>query len=61
MNGFGFIEYKDALDARDVVPGNFLPPSPPLLLLYFWTVSLTSLFIPIAFRTSWTLPGHRPS
>lgn len=21
MNGFGFIEYKDALDARDVVPG----------------------------------------
>ena len=23
MNGFGFIEYKDALDARDVVPGEF--------------------------------------
>ncbi|KXT18604.1 hypothetical protein AC579_9836 [Pseudocercospora musae] len=22
MNGFGFIEYKDAMDARDVVPGN---------------------------------------
>ena len=21
MNGFGFIEYDDALDARDVVPG----------------------------------------
>ncbi len=21
MNGFGFIEYEDALDARDVVPG----------------------------------------
>jgi hypothetical protein len=21
MNGFGFIEYKDAMDARDVVPG----------------------------------------
>lgn len=21
MNGFGFIEYSDALDARDVVPG----------------------------------------
>jgi len=20
MNGFGFIEYKDAMDARDVVP-----------------------------------------
>jgi hypothetical protein len=28
MNGFGFIEYKDAMDARDVVPGSparFLP------------------------------------
>ena len=24
MNGFGFIEYKDALDARDVVPGTCL-------------------------------------
>ena len=23
MNGFGFIEYKDAMDARDVVPGKF--------------------------------------
>jgi hypothetical protein len=21
MNGFGFIEYEDALDAKDVVPG----------------------------------------
>lgn len=21
MNGFGFVEYKDAMDARDVVPG----------------------------------------
>jgi hypothetical protein len=21
MNGFGFIEYADALDARDIVPG----------------------------------------
>ena len=25
MNGFGFIEYKDAMDARDVVPGMLLP------------------------------------
>lgn len=24
MNGFGFIEYKDAMDARDVVPGKCL-------------------------------------
>ena len=23
MNGFGFIEYKDAMDARDVVPGTY--------------------------------------
>jgi hypothetical protein len=23
MNGFGFIEYKDSMDARDVVPGKF--------------------------------------
>jgi hypothetical protein len=21
MNGFGFIEYEDAMDARDIVPG----------------------------------------
>jgi hypothetical protein len=33
MNGFGFIEYKDAMDARDVVPGKnarrtIMPPSP---------------------------------
>lgn len=25
MNGFGFIEYKDPMDARDVVPGMFCP------------------------------------
>ena len=23
MNGFGFIEYEDAMDARDVVPGTY--------------------------------------
>lgn len=28
MNGFGFIEYKDAMDARDVVPGKMLNPLP---------------------------------
>lgn len=26
MNGFGFIEYEDAMDARDVVPGMFFQP-----------------------------------
>ena len=25
MNGFGFIEYDDPLDARDVVPGECFP------------------------------------
>jgi hypothetical protein len=24
MNGFGFIEYEDAMDARDVVPGKHI-------------------------------------
>lgn len=33
MNGFGFIEYKDAMDARDVVPGMFFAQR--LLLLIF--------------------------
>ena len=27
MNGFGFIEYDDALDARDVVPGKLSSPN----------------------------------
>jgi hypothetical protein len=26
MNGFGFIEYEDAMDARDVVPGKITRP-----------------------------------
>ena len=25
MNGFGFIEFDDELDARDIVPGSFKP------------------------------------
>jgi len=29
MNGFGFIEYKDPMDARDVVPGK--PDAKPLV------------------------------
>lgn len=32
MNGFGFIEYEDAMDARDVVPGKLpLNPVGPVL------------------------------
>lgn len=35
MNGFGFIEYEDAMDARDVVPGELVfllryTPSPEI-------------------------------
>lgn len=33
MNGFGFIEYKDAMDARDVVPGSPCPVPTTLLPL----------------------------
>lgn len=28
MNGFGFIEYDDPMDARDVVPGMSSSPTP---------------------------------
>ena len=28
MNGFGFLEYEDAADARDVVPRKSLNPGP---------------------------------
>ena len=36
MNGFGFIEYKDSMDARDVVPGELFPPSPTLPAQAIW-------------------------
>ena len=50
MNGFGFIEYKDAMDARDVVPAFRMYPSPPLRALL---PPLTlSLFLQMA-PTSW--------
>lgn len=32
MNGFGFIEYEDAMDARDVVPGMSLGIKPGVLI-----------------------------
>lgn len=34
MNGFGFIEYKDAMDARDVVPGKLYSYPCPTRRLY---------------------------
>ena len=33
MNGFGFIEYKDPMDARDVVPGESRKQCPAMLSL----------------------------
>lgn len=35
MNGFGFIEYKDAMDARDVVPGESAAQPPHALVRHF--------------------------
>lgn len=48
MNGFGFIEYKDAMDARDVVPGKLYTTtlSPAL------SVQMTNATFVAAFRTS---------
>ena len=40
MNGFGFIEYDDAMDARDVVPGK--QSSASLVL----TCTLTLISVP---------------
>ena len=33
MNGFGFLEYEDAMDARDVVPGNYITCRDKALLI----------------------------
>ena len=33
MNGFGFLEYEDAMDARDVVPGNYITCRDKTLLI----------------------------
>ena len=46
MNGFGFIEYEDAMDARDVVPGTHISPS-------IITLNLKLTAKP-AFRMFWT-------
>lgn len=47
MNGFGFIEYKDAMDARDVVPGKSLVP-----LAQHEQPVANHVLAPPAFRTS---------
>lgn len=58
MNGFGFIEYKDAMDARDVVPGKCLLVCRIIIMLDLLTRHL-------AFRmynqlTHFTLPSSMP-
>lgn len=48
MNGFGFIEYKDAMDARDVVPGKFSSPAlgfPVLSCLEIPQIADNSVFL----------------
>ena len=36
MNGFGFIEYDDAMDARDVVPGMLIAS----LCIQYWMTNI---------------------
>lgn len=58
MNGFGFIEYKDAMDARDVVPGKSTVAHQHMTNERFLA---NTILLRIAFRTSGTPPGHRVS
>lgn len=51
MNGFGFLEYKDAMDARDVVPGESLVSC---------TQPLTTLLSPLT-RPLGSLPYVQPA
>lgn len=55
MNGFGFIEYEDMMDARDVVPGKhgWLPGLPVAVACVLTNVSI---FATTAFRMSLLLP-----
>jgi hypothetical protein len=41
MQGFGFLEFDDEMDAKEVVPGNYLPGCPTWSLL---TTSQLSVF-----------------
>lgn len=52
MNGFGFIEYKDAMDARDVVPGKLYTN----MLSSVLSVQMTNATCVAAFRTSPSSP-----
>jgi hypothetical protein len=46
MNGFGFIEYEDEMDARDVVPGMFTLPHFDEVLANFPPAFRMFLFLP---------------
>jgi len=37
MNGFGFIEYDDPLDARDMVPGKLWSVLEPMNVANIWS------------------------
>lgn len=56
MNGFGFIEYKDPMDARDVVPGEHSHPIATVVdytqLTIFVANSLSYVVAPIFFSLS---------
>lgn len=56
MNGFGFIEYKDAMDARDVVPGKLPSPRPDTPARDCLTDQTRRA---TAFRTSRPFPRHQ--
>lgn len=63
MNGFGFVEYADPMDARDVVPGKpLLAPTPdqPYLACLLGKQWLTNNFVtaslPYVKHPRWTAP-----
>ena len=52
MNGFGFIEYKDPMDARDVVPGTFASFLHCLAALEIVCSVLTRFLLQLSVRVS---------
>lgn len=57
MNGFGFLEYEDPLDARDVVPGT-LDPYNPLLKDFTLSNSPKALWLFEIDVLAFTTPLH---
>ncbi len=50
MNGFGFIEYKDPMDARDVVPGKSIATYPFIVAYGLLTCALPLTSFPYVSR-----------